>query len=261
MLEAPKPPIALSIAGFDPTGGAGIIQDARTMSACGVWCATVVTAVTVQDTTGVHRIEPLDPDLVRDQIERLMADSNIVAVKTGMLATSEIIEVVAKMIGGIEHVVIDPVLKAGSDGTSLLSDVDALREMLVPRATLITPNAPEAEALTGVEVRSIQGQREAARRLRESGAAAVLVKGGHIAGSSAIDVFDDGAQIVELEAPRVSGANVHGTGCVLSAAITANLAKGLGLRESVTQAKKLVTRSIENAVAIGSGGACAQTAL
>ncbi|GAC1413286.1 MAG: bifunctional hydroxymethylpyrimidine kinase/phosphomethylpyrimidine kinase [Actinomycetota bacterium] len=249
--------IALTVAGFDPSSGAGISQDLRTFSVCGVWGTAVISALTVQDTTGVISVHPTDPAIIRAQLIRLSGDMRIGAAKTGMLATAAIVETVARALvdARIEDVVVDPAMIAGANDTTLLDDegVEAMRSVLLPIATLVTPNAVEAEALTGFPVRTVDQQSEAARAICAMGARAALVKGGHVEGERAIDILCFDGKLIELSAPRVVMRNVHGTGCTLSAAITAGLAKGQRLETAVREAKGVVTRSIENAFYGGAG--------
>jgi len=240
--------IALTIAGSDSSGGAGIQADLKTFSALGVYGASVITALTAQNTLGVEAVHVVPADFVRKQIEAVARDLEVGAVKIGMLATSAIIEAVAeglKAFGRIP-VVLDPVMVAAS-GDALLDEdaVATLRSVLVPCATLITPNLPEAAKLLdsgeAKNEREMAGQAKALRRL---GAKAVLIKGGHAEGASAVDILVDGEGELRLEAPRIETGNTHGTGCTLSSAIAAELAKGAALRDAATTAKAYVTAAI-----------------
>jgi hydroxymethylpyrimidine/phosphomethylpyrimidine kinase len=249
--------IALTIAGSDSCGGAGIQADLKTFSALGVYGASAITALTAQNTQGVEAVLVVPPDFVARQIKVVARDLNVAAVKIGMLATSEVIEAVAgalKTMPGVP-VVLDPVMVAASGDILLDEDaVDTLRTVLVPRATLITPNLPEAAKLLGdddaKDERAMSGQAAALRRL---GAKAVLIKGGHAEGEQAVDILVDDQGELRLEAPRIPTSNTHGTGCTLSSAIAAELAKGAGLREAVSNAKAYVTAAIAAADQLGIG--------
>lgn len=237
-------PVALTIAGSDSGGGAGIAADLKTFAACGVWGTVAVTAVTAQNTVGVQRIEPLPADIVRAQIESVVTDIGVDAAKTGMLATAEVVLAVATIVRerSITPLVVDPVLSS-SQGAALLprAALTVLGHELLPVATLVTPNLAEAAALAGLdpgEVADRRGVEEAGRRVLALGPGAVLVTGGHL-GSSAQPQSPDclllpDAEPLWLEAERVATGDLHGTGCVLSAAITAELARGTALdRKSV----------------------------
>jgi len=251
--------IALTIAGSDSSGGAGIQADLKTFSALGVYGASVITALTAQNTLGVEAVHIVPADFVLKQIEAVARDLEGGAVKIGMLATSAVIEAVAeglKSFTGVP-VVLDPVMVAAS-GDALLDEdaVETLRAVLVPRATLITPNLPEAAKLLGSgEAKDEREMLAQALALRRLGAKAVLIKGGHADGSEAIDILLDGEGELRLAAPRVETRNTHGTGCTLSSAIAAELAKGASLREAVVAAKAYVTAAIAAAddLAIGKG--------
>lgn len=249
-------PRALTIAGSDPSGGAGIQADLKTFTVFEVFGMTAVTALTVQNTGGVTGIEAVSPSLVRAQIDAVVSDIGVDATKTGMLANAAIVTAV---VGAVRRhhlapLVVDPVMVAQS-GAALLDA--AAREVLVrellPLATLVTPNVPEAETLTGMTIRSVADMRRAARMLIETGAQASLIKGGHLAGAESIDVFDDGDRQRELAAVRLDTAHTHGTGCQLSAAITAQLARGVPLLAAVECAKTFITLAIQGGLAIGQG--------
>lgn len=254
--------VALTIAGSDSGGGAGIQQDLKVFEAFGVWGATALTAVTVQDTRGVHAVHPVPAAIVAAQIEVVAADLRPAAVKTGMLAGAETLAAVCDAIrrAHLGPLVVDPVLIA-SDGTSLTDPdgLDIMRERLIPLAALITPNADEAAALTGASVESPADQEKAARALVHLGAAAALVTGGHLSGD-AEDVLFDGESITRLTHARIGGGPVHGTGCVLSAGIAAGLALGRPLGTAVRDAKDYVTGAIERAASLGSGSRVADAA-
>ncbi|MBI1816431.1 MAG: bifunctional hydroxymethylpyrimidine kinase/phosphomethylpyrimidine kinase [Deltaproteobacteria bacterium] len=247
---------ALTIAGSDSGGGAGIQADLKTFIVFRVYGMTAVTALTAQNTTGVSGIEAVAPAFVRQQIDAVMSDIGADAVKTGMLANAAIIEVVAAAVRDwrIDNLVVDPVMVAQS-GAPLLepSARDALLATLIPLARLVTPNTHEAVALTGLPVSNVPEMRAAARTLIQRGARAVLLKGGHLMGDESVDVFDDGKAVRELRAPRVDIRHTHGTGCQLSAAITANLALGRTLDDAIDVAKRFITAAIRSGLAIGHG--------
>jgi len=246
---------ALTIAGSDSSGGAGIQADLKTFAAHGVFGLSALTAITAQNTLGVMRASAVDPDLVAAQIDAVAADLPIHATKIGMLANAGVIEAVAAAIERhrLPNVVLDPVMIAKS-GAALLDPaaVDALRARLLPLADVVTPNAPEAAALTGQPVTSLADLRRAAATLVERGARAALVKGGHLSGP-AVDVLWDGRTFTELSAGRIESRHTHGTGCTLSSAIAARLALGDDLAAAVRAAKSYVTRAIAEAPGLGHG--------
>jgi len=246
---------ALSIAGSDPSGGAGIQADLKTFAKLNVYGMSVVTALTAQNTQGVHDVFAVPGEFVGSQLDAVFTDIPPEAVKTGMLGTAVVVDVVAQRIRkyGADKLVVDPVL-VSSSGTHLLEHAgeDLLKRVLLPLAFLLTPNLAEASVLTGVEVKDLDTMQEAARRLHRMGARNVLVKGGHL-GGDASDVFYDGAEMERLFSKRIPTADLHGTGCVLSSAITANLARGLSLREAVVQGKEFVTTAIRNSLRLGKG--------
>jgi hydroxymethylpyrimidine/phosphomethylpyrimidine kinase len=249
--------IALTIAGSDSSGGAGIQADLKTFSALGVYGASAITALTAQNTQGVEAVLVVPPDFVARQIKVVARDLEIGAVKIGMLATSEVIEAVAGALEALPGVpvVLDPVMIAASGDVLLDEDaIETLRAVLLPRATLITPNLPEAaKLLAGDEARTEGEMAEQARELRRLGANAVLVKGGHAEGAEAVDLLLDGEGELRLAAPRVATSNTHGTGCTLSSAVAAELAKGASLRDAVVAAKAYVTAAIMAADDLGIG--------
>jgi hydroxymethylpyrimidine/phosphomethylpyrimidine kinase len=248
-------PRALTIAGSDSGGGAGIQADLKTFSALGVYGMTAITAVTAQNTVGVTGIVELPPEAVTQQIDAVVTDIGVDAAKTGMLSNAAIIEAVADRIRHyrLATLVIDPVMISKS-GASLLRPeaVDALRRRLLPLALVVTPNLHEAAALTGREIRTIEQMEDAARLLASLGPRYVVVKGGHLEGA-AIDVLFDGRRMERLEAPRVPTPHTHGTGCVFSAAITAHLARGDEVTHAIRSAKEFITRAIEEALPLGRG--------
>jgi len=250
-----KLPVALTIAGSDSGGGAGIQADLKTFAALGVHGTSAITAITAQNTLGVTDILELPVSLVVAQIDAVMDDLGARAAKTGMLASSAIIEAVAASVARhrIDLLVVDPVMVA-KGGARLLREeaVEALRKRLVPLAAVITPNLPEVEVLLARQVRSLEERRQAARDLVAMGARAAIVKGGH-AESDVTDVFWDGQRLAELEGDRVPTANTHGSGCVFSAAIAAGLAKGLDPLAAATMAKAFIQGAIANGLEIGHG--------
>lgn len=263
--EAPNPPpIALTIAGLDPSGGAGVLADVRTFAAFKCFATAVITSLTFQNTTGVTGAVHQTAETVRAQALPIIADFSIAGVKTGMLPTREVISEVARIFRetDLPAPVVDPVMRATS-GDDLINDdaVSVLVSDLFPSAILVTPNIPEAERLTGLEISDEETMREAARKIRELGANAVLVKGGHLlsrrqtAGSNteALDVLDEGGKITVFRADLIGDSEVHGSGCTLSAAIAACLARGMTLADSIKTAKDFVTAAIRNAPDIGHG--------
>ncbi len=241
-------PAALTIAGSDSSGGAGIQADLKTFAALGVYGASVITALTAQNTKGVTGIHQVPPDFVTAQIDAVFADLDVGAVKIGMVAEPSVIEAIA---AGLQrwspkHVVLDPVMVATSGDRLLASDaVEALRAKLVPRASILTPNLPEAAALLGEPLASSEAAIEdQGRRLLALGCPAVLIKGGHGQGSESIDYLVRESGAIALAAPRVATQNTHGTGCSLSSAIAAGLAKGEDLETAVRNAKAFVSAAI-----------------
>ncbi len=253
---AAPPPRALTIAGSDSGGGAGIQADLKTFAALGVWGTSAITSITVQNTRGVTGVSDVPPETVAAQIRAVADDIGLDAAKTGMLSTAQIVEAVAGAIeaGGVPNVVVDPVFLS-KHGHSLLSEdaVAALRRRIVPLASLVTPNLPEAGGLVGFDVTTTDEMRKAADEILAMGAGAVLVKGGHLAGDRADDYFTDGERSEWLEGVRIDTPHTHGTGCVLSAAIAAYLARGQDLAAAVGLGKVFVTEAIRHAVAIGGG--------
>ena len=252
-------PIAVTVAGSDSGGGAGIQADLKTFSALGVYGASVVTAITAQNTRGVTAIHDVPPAIVAAQIDAVFSDLKVGAVKIGMLSQPETIEAVADGLArhGQTTIVLDPVMVATS-GDRLLAPraVEVLRRVLIPRALVITPNLPEAAALLEAPLaRSETEMREQGERLLALGAHAVLVKGGHDTGPESVDLLVEPTRITRLAATRVETRNTHGTGCTLSSAIAAGLAKGLDLNAAVRAAKDYVTAALGAAdrLSIGSG--------
>jgi hydroxymethylpyrimidine kinase/phosphomethylpyrimidine kinase len=249
-------PIALTIAGSDSGGGAGIQADLKTFAALGVYGTSAITAITAQNTIGVTAVQTLSADLVTAQIEAVAGDMKIDVVKTGMLGNSAIVEAVAAAIASLDlpSVVVDPVMIAKS-GDRLFDQeaLAALRSELLPRARLVTPNVPEAEVLADMKIATPDEVREAARRIQKLGPGAVVVKGGHLPGDEAIDLLFDGRTFTEFRAPRIDTRNTHGTGCTFASAIAAYLALGQSLPEAVRLAKDYVTGAIRHGLPIGNG--------
>jgi hydroxymethylpyrimidine/phosphomethylpyrimidine kinase len=242
-------PVMLTIAGSDPSGGAGIQADLKTATALGVYGASVITALTAQNTLGVSGIHAVPPEFVVDQFEAVASDLDVRAVKIGMLGSVGVVEVVAAMLRRrpVPAVVLEPVMIASSGDRLIPADAeDAIRDLLVPLATVVTPNVLEATALTGVAIGSLDDLVEAGRALVGQGAAAALVKGGHLAGAESVDVLVSAAAVRRLTLPRIATANTHGTGCTLSAAIASQLVLGLGLEESVEAARSYLQRALES---------------
>jgi hydroxymethylpyrimidine/phosphomethylpyrimidine kinase len=250
-----KLPVALTIAGSDSGGGAGIQADLKTFAALGVHGTSAITAVTAQNTLGVSGYLELPPDIVRAQIDDVVSDLAPAAAKTGMLSSVEIIEVVAAAVErhGIANLVVDPVMVA-KGGAKLLRDdaVDALRTRLLPLAAVLTPNLPEAEVLLGRPIATREERERAACELVALGCRAAVVKGGH-AETDADDVVYEGGRLTWLPGERIATANTHGSGCVFSAAIAAGLARGLPVGDALAAAKTFVTGAIRNSLEIGHG--------
>ena len=248
------PPVALTIAGSDPSGGAGLQADLKTFHQFGVYGEAVVTLITVQNTVRVSRVEVLPAALVLEQIEAVLEDIPPAAAKTGALGSVEVVEAVARAAKAFRFpLVVDPVM-VSKHGLPLLPEAAAraVRQLLLPRAALVTPNLPEAEALTGMAIGGLEDMRAAACRIREMGARAVLIKGGHLK-TDATDLLWDGAGWREFPAPRIATRHTHGTGCTYSAAITAGLASGLPLGEAVARAKLFIQRAIQTNPGLGQG--------
>ena len=247
-------PVALTIAGSDPSGGAGIQADLKTFHQFGVYGEAAITLLTVQNTVGVTAIEILAPDFVAAQIHAVVEDIPPHAVKTGALGNRAMVEAVAYELAAIRcPIVVDPVM-ISKHGAPLMSDDarQAVLAILMPLATLITPNLHEAEAMTGLPVTNLDQMYEAARLLAGLGAQTVLIKGGHLAGA-AIDLLYDGKEFLQFESERLDTPHTHGTGCTYSAAITALLARGLTLTDALPRAKKYITEAIRTNPGLGQG--------
>jgi hydroxymethylpyrimidine kinase/phosphomethylpyrimidine kinase len=249
-------PVALTIAGSDSSGGAGIQADLKTFQAFGVFGTSAITAITAQNTHGVRAVHAVPGPIVREQIDAVAADFAIGATKSGMLATRALVELVAEAIRdhALQNYVLDPVMVATS-GDRLLEDdaVHAILTHLLPLSTLVTPNLDEASILTGRDVTDVAGMREAAQHLVERGARAALVKGGHLAGPLVVDVLFDGNRFREFEREKLQSTSTHGTGCTLSSAIAAGLAMGDALDAAVESALAFVHDAIRTAPDLGGG--------
>lgn len=254
-MAALKVPKAMTIAGSDSGGGAGIQADLKTFSALGVYGSSTLTAITAQNTVGVTMIHEIPIDIIVAQIDAVLSDIGADAVKTGMLASSAIVETMAEEMERhqVSRLVVDPVMVAKSGDRLLREDaVEALRTRLIPLAAVVTPNIPEAEALTGLKIETDEDVRRAAEAIVQLGARAVVVKGGHREGP-ATDLFYDGVRFQEFSAPRIDTVNTHGTGCTFASAVAAGLAKGLEVVESVELAKDYVTEAIRWSFPVGRG--------
>jgi hydroxymethylpyrimidine/phosphomethylpyrimidine kinase len=248
------PPILLTIAGFDPSCGAGIAADLKTFAAHGCYGVAAITSLTVQNTQGVTDVQNTPSAMLRAQLEALANDSEIAAVKIGMLGNRGNAVVVAEFLDAhkFAQVVHDPVMKSSSDSELLDSaGVKYVATELLKRSSVITPNIPEAEILTGINIKDVPDMEAAARKLVEMGARAVIIKGGHM--EKAIDVVFDGKEMHQLSGDKVKIENTHGTGCTFASALTAQLAAGRGLVEAATLAKAYVMKAIEKAYPVGKG--------
>ncbi len=247
----------LIVAGSDSGGGAGIQADIKAVSALDGFAMTAVTALTAQNTLGVHGVFPVPPDFIQAQMRAVLSDIGADCIKTGMLHDAAVIEAVTEV---LERdipdvpVVVDPVMVA-KGGASLLDGdaVATLRTRIVPRATLLTPNVPEAEALSGIEIAALDDMRKAAHKLLGFGPAAVLLKGGHLAGEVVRDLLVDASGETVFENPRIETAHTHGTGCTLASAIAAGLARGLALADAVARAEAYLHEAIRRAPGLGGG--------
>ena len=249
-------PRALTIAGSDSGGGAGIQADLKTFAALGVWGMSAVTSVTVQNTQGVTGVADVPAQVVGEQIRAVAADIGVDAAKTGMLSSAGIVEQVAAAVTatGIDNLVVDPVFVSKHGHPLLRPDaVQALRALILPLATVVTPNLPEAAGLAGFDVTTREDMARAGRAILDQGAGAVVVKGGHLSGDRADDLFVGPAGSRWVEGERIDTPNTHGTGCVLSAAIAAHLARGADLFDAVVAGKAFVTEAIRHALALGRG--------
>ena len=252
-------PVILSIAGLDPSGGAGIVADIKTIASLECFPAAVITSITFQNTVGVFGAEHQTPAVVRAQIEPIVSDLTVAAAKTGMLATAEIIIEVARAFRETQlpAPVVDPVMRATSGDELIESEaLDTLKSQLFPLSRLVTPNIPEAERLVSFTIRNVDDMRRAASEIQRLGAPSVLVKGGHAAqelGASVDVLLDETGELTEFREEFVNVGAVHGSGCTLSAAIAACLGKGMGLVDAVGEAKRYVTEQIRQAQELGHG--------
>jgi hydroxymethylpyrimidine/phosphomethylpyrimidine kinase len=248
--------IALTIAGSDSGAGAGIQADLKTFAAHGVYGTSAITAVTAQNSQGVTMVEALSADLVAAQIEAVVSDFGVHAAKTGMLANAAIVEAVSAAVRDLEIplLVVDPVMVAKSGDRLLAEDaVAAMKAELIGQAFLVTPNIPEAEALTGLEIRTDGDRREAARRIVAFGATAVVIKGGHLPSETITDLLLSEDEFVEFPQARVPGRHTHGTGCTFAAAIVAHLALGHSLRDAIPLVQQYIAGAIRHAPNLGRG--------
>jgi hydroxymethylpyrimidine/phosphomethylpyrimidine kinase len=249
-------PTALTVAGSDSSGGAGIQADLKTFAALGVYGTSAITAVTAQNTRGVSGVTSLSSEFVTAQIEAVASDIVLHATKTGMLANAAIVEAVAAAVAELDLplLVVDPVMVAKS-GDRLLDDegVKALCAELIPRALIVTPNIPEAEILSGRQITSVEQARAAAVDIQRMGASAVVIKGGHAEGDQIVDTLFDGHTFTEIQTVRIATRNTHGTGCTFAAAIAAHLALGRSLVDAVIDAQAYVSGAIQHALAVGHG--------
>ncbi|WP_246938931.1 bifunctional hydroxymethylpyrimidine kinase/phosphomethylpyrimidine kinase [Bacillus pinisoli] len=247
---------ALTIAGSDSGGGAGIQADIKTFQELQVFGMTAITAITSQNTLGVQDVFPIPVETITSQLKSIADDLTPDALKTGMLFSSELIEAVSEAIRmySFRNLVVDPVMVA-KGGAQLLQEeaVEAVKNHLIPLATIITPNIPEAEVLTGKNIKTIEDRKEAAKWLKDLGAEHVIIKGGHGLEEMAVDLYYDGTNFELLSTPRLQTKNTHGTGCTFSAAITANLAKGKSVFAAVQDAKNYIQLAIQHDLKIGSG--------
>lgn len=255
MTTSRKVPVAMTIAGSDSGGGAGVQADLKTFSALGVYGASTLTAITAQNTVAVTAVHEIPVEIIAAQIEAVVTDIGVDAVKTGMLSSPAIVQVVAREVQrhGVANLVVDPVMVAKS-GDALLREeaVDSVRTQLLPLAALVTPNLPEAETLTGMTISSEQDVKEAAAKILGMGARAVVIKGGHREGPAS-DLFYDGNDFAEFTSERIDTVNTHGTGCTFASAAAAGLAQGMTVLDAVAQAKRYVTEAIRNSYPLGRG--------
>lgn len=255
-MRKPECPKVLSIAGSDSGAGAGIQADLKTFAALGCYGMSVVTAVTAQNTIGITAIQQMPADIVAAQLDAVLEDIGADAAKIGMVSSQENIEAIADRLDRfrVKNIVVDTVMQA-KDGAVLLprKAQGIFVRLIFPLALVATPNIPEAEAITGRKICSVEEMKEAARYVFDKGARSVLIKGGHLDSEKCTDVFYDGRDYAIFESNRIPGKNTHGTGCTLSAAIAANLAKGMDLRESIGSAKEYVTGAIRFGLCLGNG--------
>jgi hydroxymethylpyrimidine/phosphomethylpyrimidine kinase len=254
----PKIPVVMAIGGLDPSAGAGVLADIKTISAFGCYGVVVVSSLTLQNTTGVYAAHHQPAAIVEGQIRPLFEDFDIAAIKTGMLPTRECVEQVADAIkaGGVRSLVVDPVVRSSS-GRDLMENVadgiDALIQRLFPLASLVTPNRFEAELITGIPIGDAWSLEQAARAILDKGPLAVLIKGGDAEGPTSTDILLDSEGLLSIEDERIESKNTHGTGCTMASSIACLLARGVPLRESVKIAKRYVSQAIKTAPGLGRG--------
>ena len=257
-MNATSPGRVLIVAGSDSGGGAGIQADIKTVTALGGYAMTAITALTAQNTQGVHGIHEVPPEFVAEQMRVVLEDIGADCIKTGMLHRPDVIEAICDVLEDVAPdvpVVVDPVMVA-KGGAALLADdaMDAMKRRMIPRAAVLTPNVPEAEALTGIEIRDVDGAGEAAIALSKLGPEAVLMKGGHLAGERLVDVLVEGGSVTALiEGERIDTRHTHGTGCTLASAIATGIAQGMATRDAVKRARAYVADAIASAPGLGSG--------
>ncbi len=245
----------LTIAGSDSCGGAGIQADLKTFSAHGVYGMSIITAVTAQNTQGVFAVQDISADIIQKQIEVIFDDISVDAIKIGMVSKTETIKIISETLSKyhINNLVVDPVMVSKSGFHLLQSDAkEALINYLLPMATVVTPNIPEAEVITGLEIKKVDDMEKAAKVIYKMGPKYILVKGGHLE-DDALDVLYDGEKFYYYSSPRINTKNTHGTGCTLSSAIASNLGKGFSVMESIDKAKNYITLAIQYSFPIGKG--------
>ena len=246
----------LTIAGSDPSGGAGIQADIKTITSMGGYAMSAITALTVQNTLGISDVHIIPANIVAKQIDAVITDIGVDAVKTGMLANGEIVRTVATQLitHKVKKIIVDPIIKA-TDGVSLLAtdSLNALRDCLLPLAYVITPNIPEAEIITGIKIINTETIHAAAKAIHNLGAKNVVIKGGHSSGENAVDVLYDGHDFYELVSVRIDTKDTHGTGCTFSAALATTLAQGKDLRQALKDAKEFTHIAITNSFRVGAG--------
>lgn len=246
----------LTIAGSDSSGGAGIQADLKTFSAHGVFGMSVITAVTAQNTQGVFAVQDIDPDIIAKQIDAIFQDIEVDAVKIGMVSQILTIKIIAEKLRTYapKKVVVDPVMVSKSGFHLLNPDAEqTLIQELLPLATVVTPNIPEAEVMTKLSIHTIEEMKEAAKAIYQMGAKNVLIKGGHHLEKDSTDILYTGEKFIPFTSPRIDTKNTHGTGCTLSSAIASNLGRGLDVEQAIGEAKKYITIAIEHSLAIGKG--------
>ena len=255
MNEAPPISRILTIAGSDSGGGAGIQADLKAITVLGGFGMSVITALTAQNTVGVTSTFEVPLDFIGEQFDTVVSDIGVDAAKTGMLVNPEIVRLVARKVAehGIQNLVVDPVMVAKSGDALLSKEAETtILDTLIPLADVVTPNLPEAAALSGISVKSLDDMRRAARKISEFGVKNVLIKGGHLMGKS-VDLLFDGVEFFEFSSDRIETNNTHGTGCTYAAAIAVRLGQGYPLREAVGNAKAFITTAIRHGLSIGKG--------